>query len=139
MNADARGGDRPIDVLLVDDDPSLRGALVRGLKRHGFAVSAAATADDALRLISDATVPIDVVVMDIVLPDSWGSQIAMEHSLFRPDTPVLFISGHSREDLVLDASSAQGEIAFLEKPFTVPELVEAIRDLLSGANPTGDA
>jgi two-component system cell cycle sensor histidine kinase/response regulator CckA len=121
-----------IDVLLVDDDTELRGALARGLKRKGFQVSVAATANDALRLMADAGVPIDVVVMDIVLPDSWGSQVAMEQSLYRPGTPVIFISGHTPEDAVLEASSAQGEIHFLAKPFSVDELAAAIRLVVAG-------
>lgn len=127
MNKIPKDVKRPIDVLLVDDDPDLRGALTRGLKREGFQVSSAATGDDALRLLSDPTVPIDVVVMDIVLPDSWGSQVAMEQSLYRPGVPVIFISGHSLEDSVLQASSGQSEITFLAKPFTVEELAGTIR------------
>jgi DNA-binding response OmpR family regulator len=119
-----------VDVLLVDDDADLRAALARGLKRKGFRVSAAATADDALRLIADPGVAIDIVVMDIVLPDSWGSQVAMEQSLYRPGTPVIFISGHALEDAVLQASSGQGEIAFLAKPFSVEELAAWIRALV---------
>lgn len=132
MDKPTNRSERAIDVLLVDDDPALRGALARGLKRKGFEVSAAATAADALRLVADPGVPIDVVIMDIVLPDSWGSQVAMEQSLYRPETPVIFISGHALEDAVLQASSGQGEIVFLAKPFTVDELAAAIRSVVGG-------
>lgn len=127
---------RAVDVLLVDDDRDLRGALARGLKRMGFRVSAAATAEDALRLIADPGVAIDVVVMDVVLPDSWGSQVAMEQSLYRPGTPVIYISGHSLEDAVLRATSAQGEIVFLAKPFSVDDLADTIRSVVDRGEPS---
>ena len=136
MGSTNRVDERAIEVLLVDDDSGLRGVLARGLKRKGFQVSAAATAEDALRLVSDPAVPMDVVVMDIVLPDSWGSQVAMELSLFRPETPVLFMSGHALEDSVLQASSDQGEIVFLAKPFTVDELASTILSLVAGTAET---
>ncbi len=115
-----------VSVLLVDDDPWLRSLLVRGLERRGFEVRPAATAEEALRVVADPSVSIDVIVMDIVLPDSWGGQVAMEQSLFRPGTPVIFISGHTRDDIVLRASSGQEETTFLEKPFGVAELSQAI-------------
>jgi two-component system, cell cycle sensor histidine kinase and response regulator CckA len=114
-------------VLLVDDDPSLRRSVKKGLQGEGFSVLTAGTAEEALRIAADPTVRFDVVVMDIVLPDSWGSQVAMEQSLFRPGIPVIFVSGQTRDDVVLEASSGHDEIPFLAKPFSVEELAQAIR------------
>jgi len=122
-------GERP-HVLLVDDDPHLRSVFIKGLEGKGFNVVAAGSAEEALGIAADPDVAIDVIVMDIVLPDSWGSQVAMEQGLFRPDTKVIFISGYSREDAVLGASSANDEVHFLAKPFTVAELAARIRLVL---------
>jgi DNA-binding NtrC family response regulator len=114
-------------VLLVDDDLALIRSLTAGLQAHGLSVVAAGTAADALALIADPSVGIDVIVMDVVLPDSWGSQVAMERTLYRPDVPVIYISGYARGDAVLAASSGSGDTPFLEKPFTPAELVALVR------------
>jgi two-component system, cell cycle sensor histidine kinase and response regulator CckA len=124
------GSDAVIHVLLVDDDDALRGVLTRGLRGKGFEVVAAGDAEEALRLASSPDVKIDVIVMDLVLPDSWGSQLAMEQSIFRPDAKIIFISGYSGDDVVLQATASR-EIRFLAKPFTVRELAALIRRVMA--------
>jgi CheY-like chemotaxis protein len=117
-----------IRVLLVDDDLALTRSLTAGMEAHGLSVVAAGTATEALALIADPSVGIDVIVMDVVLPDSFGSQVAMERTLYRPAIPVVYISGYARGDAVLAASSAAGDAGpFLEKPFTPDELVAVVR------------
>lgn len=116
-------------VLLVDDDPHLLEVLSYGLKRRGFHVISASTAKEALSL-ARPDVRIDLIIMDLVLPDSWGSQVVLELTQFRPDTRVLFISGYSQDDAVLGASSMNEAVDFLAKPFTVDELVARIQKAL---------
>lgn len=130
MNRTGNGPDGPPHVLLVDDDADLRKVFSHGLEKRGFTVISAGTAEEALRVAEDPDVRIDVIVMDIVLPDSWGSQVAMEQSLFRPETKVIYISGYSRGDAVLGASSGNDAVEFLPKPFTVQELAAKIREVL---------
>lgn len=117
----------PLRVLLVDDDAGLIKSLTKALEARGMTVLSAGTAADALALIADPAVGIDIVVMDLVLPDSWGSQVAMEQTLYRPDVPVVYISGYARGDAVLAASTIGDVGPFLEKPFTPDELVKLIR------------
>ena len=122
-----------IRVLLVDDDEALTKSLSTALQAHGLQVVSAATAAEALALISNPGVGIDVIVMDLVLPDSWGSLVAMERTLYRPDTPVVYISGYARGDAVLAASSAGDDHPFLEKPFTPGELATVVRRVFQEA------
>jgi two-component system, cell cycle sensor histidine kinase and response regulator CckA len=139
MGNGSRTPDERPSVLLVDDDPHLRSVFSKGLTGKGFDVVSAGSAEEALSYAADPDVAIDVIVMDIVLPDSWGSQVAMEQGLFRPDTKVIFISGHSREDAVLGASSANDEVHFLAKPFTVTDLATMIRSVLDEPSPGNEA
>jgi DNA-binding NtrC family response regulator len=127
----------PIQVLLVDDDQDLVKSLTPGLEAQGLRVVSAGTAAGALALISDPAVEIDVIVMDLVLPDSWGSQVAMERTLYRPDVPVVYISGYARGDAVLAASSAGDGSPFLEKPFTPGELATVVRRVFQEAGGAG--
>ena len=95
-------------------------------------VITAVTAAEALATIADPSVLFDVLVVDMVLPDSWGSQVAMEGTVYRPAVPVIYISGYSRGDAVFAATSGASGVRFLEKPFTPSELVGAIRRAMSG-------
>jgi DNA-binding NtrC family response regulator len=95
-----------------------------------MSVVTAGSAQEALAVAADPRVHIDVVVMDIVLPDSWGAQVALENTLFRPDAKVIFISGHSRQDAILEASASADDVHFLAKPFGVDELADLIRKVM---------
>lgn len=133
------GAPAPLNVLLVDDDDGLRDALSQGLRARGFMVTAAGTAAEAMASIADPAIAIDVLVMDLVLPDSWGPQVAMERTLYRPAVPVVYISGYSNEDAIISASAAGQNAPFLQKPFSVAQLADAIRAVTSeegGDSPT---
>lgn len=126
----ANGGKRVPTVLIVEDDEDLCNTLASGLRVRGFNVFTAATADEALRRAELTDTKIDVIVLDLVLPDSWGSQLAISHNAFHPETRCIYISGHAREDAVLRASTQLDGIPFLEKPFGVSELAGLIEDVL---------
>ena len=124
--------ERTLRVLLVDDDQELLSSLSQALARLGVEVITAVTAAEALAMIADPSIAFDVLVVDMVLPDSWGSQVAMERTLYRPGVPVIYISGYSRGDAVFAATTGASDVAFLEKPFTPQELVAAIRRAVIG-------
>lgn len=122
-------GDPETTVLLVDDEDDFRRAAAAGLATHGFRVLQAGSAEEALDVVAEQDVVLDVVVMDVMLPDSWGPQVVFEQSFVRPDVKFIYISGYSKEDGVLRASTDH-EVPFLEKPFEIGELADAIRDVL---------
>lgn len=126
-------GNHPLRVLLVDDDADLITSLKAGLDAHGLIVVAAGTAAEALAMMADPNIDIDVLVMDLVLPDSWGSQVAMERTLYRPNVPVVYISGYAKGDPILTASTVGDVGPFLEKPFTPEELATLVRRVHEGA------
>lgn len=118
------------NVLIVEDDEDLRGVLAEGLRGYGFEVHTAGTADEAFEWAQREDLEIDVIVLDIVLPDSWGSQVALSHNAFQPETCTIYISGHVRDDAVLRATVAGDQVPFLEKPFRTSELADLIGEIL---------
>lgn len=117
-------------VLIVEDDEDLCHTLASGLRVRGFNVLTAGTADEALSWAERKNSKIDVIVLDIVLPDSWGSQVALSHTAFQPETRFIYISGHTWEDAVLRATTEIDQVPFLEKPFGVSDLADLIEDVL---------
>jgi two-component system, cell cycle sensor histidine kinase and response regulator CckA len=120
------GGDRT--VLVVEDRPELRSFLRQALKRYGFEVLEAGTAEEALILANSVQAPIDVLLMDIMLPDSWGTQLAEDIRTLHPDVGVILTSGRTLDDPVLGAGITQ-RAPFLKKPFRISELLEAISEV----------
>jgi two-component system cell cycle sensor histidine kinase/response regulator CckA len=119
-------------VLVVEDERAVRRFLQRVLERRGFEVLEAANGAEALDLVESHRGPIDAVVTDVDMPQMSGIALARELARSHPETPVLFLSGSSREFLDdLDAQEALGN--FLQKPFTEEALVDELRRLIAAA------
>lgn len=125
-------GDPPI-VLIVEDDPNVRKFIVRTLRRAGMTCLTAGTAEDALRISSESGEPIDLLVLDIMLPDSWGTRLMQDVTAHHRGVKVILTSGFTAEDPVLAAGveARDPDIPFLPKPFTPEELVATVRKLLA--------
>lgn len=113
-------------VLMVDDDPILRGALTRLLGRWGYTVLAADNAGAALQVAVDYEGPIHLLLADIVMPGLSGVELSRELAKLRPETRVLYMSGSP--DVV--ASALAADKRFIRKPFQAEELSRRIRDVL---------
>ena len=111
-----------ISVLIVEDDPLIAEAHRTYLGRlQGFSVTAVAnTARDAMRAASEAATtdtPVDLVLLDLGLPDASGIALASGLSSLRPAPDIIAIT--SERDLErVRAAVAHGALAYLLKPFT---------------------
>ena len=124
---DARAG-RGRVVLVADDEPLVRALVVRTLELEGYVVHDAEDGGAALRLIEGGVVP-DLVVTDVVMPNLNGRQL---HDALRArwrDLPVLYISGHTGDEVVLQRLVPHGA-PFLQKPFTPDALARTAAELL---------
>jgi CheY-like chemotaxis protein len=112
-------------VLVVDDDPSVRKALIRTMKAEGYLVYSASDGLEALTLLAQA-VTVDVVVSDLRMPRMDGRTLAAELAVRYPHIPMLFVSG-------FDAEAGDGNLPgpVLPKPFRPDALVEAVRGVLA--------
>lgn len=115
--------ERPI-VFVVDDDVSLRGALIRLFRLVGLRAESFATATDFLR----TTLP-DVpscLVLDIRLPGLSGLDV--QAKLTKADTkiPIIFMTGHGDIPMAVEAMKA-GAIEFLPKPFRDQDMLDAVQ------------
>jgi CheY-like chemotaxis protein len=115
--------DRPLRVLLVDDNDALRENLAECLEAEGHQVTAACDGNDAMGLLTHQARP-DVVVLDLVMPGLDGCEVAaaVRRSPTLRDLRVVLMTGHAS-----DAVSACKDIdAVLEKPFGLGELLAAL-------------
>lgn len=118
-------------ILLVDDDPALRGATGRLLAGSGHSVIEAESGADALRVFDEASV--DLIIMDIVMPEKGGIEAIMEIHALHPRTPAIIMSGKVPlgTDAVHNLMKRYGARAILSKPFTTEELAAAVATALT--------
>jgi two-component system cell cycle sensor histidine kinase/response regulator CckA len=110
-------------VLLVEDEPTVRGVAERALTRHGYTVVTADNGEDALEIL--AAQQIDLLISDVVMPGMDGPTMVSEARKTWPHLKILFISGYAEEQL--RKSIDIENVNFLPKPFSVTELAEAAR------------
>ncbi len=120
--------DRP-QLLIVDDDPMICAAYEEILRGHGYDVATAGSRADALREVDRLEQSLDILVLDISLPDADGAQLAQEIVDRIGSRPTLYVSGWADE--FWDLSDAPGRWLVMQKPIPVPKLIAAI-DYLSG-------
>ena len=116
-------------VFVVDDESEVRVFERRVLEGIGYGVLEATNGADAIDRMAGAA-RVDLVVADLQMPEVSGAEMVRRIRLTRPDMPVLYVTGRI-DGLMDDRSLWEGE-AFLEKPFTVAGLREAVSLLLYG-------
>ena len=120
------GGDETI--LLVEDEPALRGLMARGLTKMGYEVLQAENGAKALDVADAHKAPIHIVVSDVEMPDMDGPALFENLRRWYPKLRFLFISGRMKE---AEANvSIDGRTAFLPKPFSMEALYSFVRYVL---------
>lgn len=118
-------------VLLVDDDAALLRALAINLRSRGWAVTAAADGQSALRLAAEQEV--DVVVLDLGLPDVDGLEVLRRLRAWSTTPVVVLTARHSRQQTI--AALDAGADDYVTKPFSVDELLARLRAAARRAAP----
>jgi DNA-binding NarL/FixJ family response regulator len=120
---------RPITVVVVDDEQMIRGALTQTLTRGGLdLVGEAANAQDALRLVVD--VRPDVVLMDLRLPDSAGVQAIEQLALLAPASRILILT-RTEQNRVIEAIVA-GATGYILKSAPPNAIIAAVKATAAG-------
>ncbi len=113
-------------VLLVEDEAPVRSFAAKALRMQGYEVIEASDAEEALRILDDPALHVDVFVTDVIMPGKDGPTWVKEALKRRPDTRVIFVSGYAEESF----SRQQAEIGnsvFLPKPFSLGDLADRVR------------
>jgi two-component system, OmpR family, KDP operon response regulator KdpE len=121
-------------ILVVDDEPQILRALRTSLRGAGYEVETAETAEQALTQL--AVSPPDAVILDLVLPDGRGTDIARELRTWS-NVPVIVLSVIGDESEKVAALDA-GADDYVTKPFGIDELLARLRAALRRGDPSGE-
>ena len=120
------------ELLVVDDEPFLRDAVAASLRFLGFEVTTADTGTGALRLARSR--PFDLVVMDVMLPDTDGFEVVRRLRGEGSRVPVIFLTARDTQADKVTGLTLGGD-DYLTKPFGLEELAARIRSVLRRTRP----
>ena len=115
-------------ILVVEDDPTVRGLASDILTDHGYDVLVARHSRNALEVGTSHAGRIDLLLTDIVMPGMSGRELAKSFQDSRPTTRVMFMTGYAHDDPVHSAQPESNQL--LEKPFAPSRLLRKVREVL---------
>jgi excisionase family DNA binding protein len=115
------------DILVIDDDESIRVLFKEALRDSGHTVSSAQNASEGLELITSGDY--DLVFLDLLMPGTDGAMIFKQIRSVKPDLPVTIITGYPDSDLMMSAMNS-GPFSVMKKPFTVSDILAVINNYL---------
>jgi two-component system OmpR family response regulator len=119
--------DEPLRVLVVDDEPNIVDVISMALRYQGFRVESADTGGRAISAVGSFRP--HLMVLDIMLPDMEGFEVARRLAARRADVPIVFLTARDgTEDKVRGLT--MGGDDYVTKPFSLEELVARIRSIL---------
>lgn len=131
---------RTYGLLVVDDEPCVRGVLNVGMRQEGFAVWVAADGQEALEVYCRHHETIDVVLLDVLVPGLDGPQTLSALQELNPQVRCCFMSGDLGHNTA-ERLRSLGAAAVLKKPFRLPEVAQVLGQLASngpmGTRPSG--
>jgi two-component system cell cycle sensor histidine kinase/response regulator CckA len=116
-------------VLLVEDETAVRAFASRALASRGYTVLEAGTGVEALEVMDLRGGEIDLVVSDVVMPEMDGPTLLKELRKRRSDISVIFVSGYAEEAFRKNLPAGE-KFTFLPKPFTLKQLVAAVKETM---------
>jgi CheY-like chemotaxis protein len=118
-------------ILLIDDDPLMRRAMIAPLERHGHQIAEAG--DGLAGLVAYKETVFDLVITDIIMPDMEGLETVLALRKFSPKVKIIAMSagGKGNADDYLELAKRFGAHRTLRKPFTSEELISTVEAVLA--------
>jgi two-component system, OmpR family, response regulator len=114
-------------VLVVDDEPNIVDVVAMALRFQGFEVASAATGREALSAVQSFRP--EVMILDVMLPDMEGFEVAERLGAERGHVPILFLTARDASEDKMRGLTTGGD-DYMTKPFSLEELVARIRNIL---------
>jgi two-component system cell cycle sensor histidine kinase/response regulator CckA len=116
-------------ILLVEDEEGLRALNARGLQSRGYTVLQAGNGVEALEELERQGWQVDLVVSDVVMPEMDGPALLRELRKRNANIKIIFVSGYA-EDAFDKGLADEKQFNFLPKPFTLKQLVSAVKETM---------
>ena len=128
MAIEAQDGEIKGTILLADDEEMVLEVGAQMLKRLGFNVIGAENGCKAIELFQDHKEIVDIVIIDVVMPDLGGAEVIEAIKKINPDVKIMLLSGYGidrKTNEIMQSCSG-----FIQKPFSMKELSETIKAVM---------
>ncbi|HKL01957.1 MAG TPA: response regulator [Desulfotignum sp.] len=119
-------------ILLVEDEPSILRMTRMMLERKGYVVLTATTPAEALEKAKSHSDSIDLLMTDVIMPEMNGRDLAEKITALYPGINLLFMSGYTA-DVIANQGMLDANVAFIQKPFSMADMTEKLRNILDSA------
>lgn len=116
-------------ILLVDDEKSVLDVTRMILEHFGFSVIAAEGGAEALDRFGRHRAEIQIVILDLTMPDMEGAEVFRRIREVRPDVPILLSSGYTASSVPPELALQPGT-GFLQKPYRAADLIGKVEELI---------
>jgi len=116
-------------ILMVEDEPAVQNMVKKMLENLGYRVLPAGSPGEAIRIAMDYAEEIDLLMTDVVIPEMNGWDLSKELQSIFPGLRTLFMSGYTL-DVIANQGIFNGEVHFIQKPFSIKELSIKVREVL---------
>jgi CheY-like chemotaxis protein len=126
--------ERPITILVAEDEEALRQVVIRLLGDEGYRTLEARDGGEALHL-AHLTPHLSLVVADVVMPGMDGWELGRRLAVDCPGVPMLYMSAYQPSDIFHRSAPSPSSIPFLQKPFEAEVFLATVRTLLETPRP----
>lgn len=122
---------KPVSILIVDDEESIRTYVDRVLSKAGYQTTLAVDGAAAIDVAAGGG-PFDLLLTDVMMPEMTGAELARRLRLGQPHLKVLYLTGYA-DQLFTEKVTLWEDEAFLEKPCSAAALMEAVSLAITGS------
>lgn len=127
LTAQVKEVSKPKEILVVDDDESVRQTLQDILVRNGYNVSLAANGEDAMEFLKN-TMP-GLAIIDLKMPGMTGMELISEIRAMSEKVPIIILTAYSTEDVAIDAIKLRVN-GYVRKPFNIHDFIQTVKRLV---------
>lgn len=120
-------------ILVVEDEPAVRQLVYDALNEYGYHILTATDPHEGLQLVIDLEGKIDLILTDVIMPHMNGRELHHQISALYPLIPVLYMSGYT-DDIIAHHGVLDEGTRFLQKPFSIYDLTNKVRQTLANGN-----
>lgn len=116
-------------ILVAEDEEQVRKFIVRVLQRQGYIVLEVFNVDEGITICEQREDPIHLILKDVVMPKTSGHDLVERCKQVRQDFKGLYMSGYPENEIAHHGDLGE-ETNYIQKPFTMDELVRKVREVL---------
>ena len=125
-------------ILFVEDEDAVRAIAAKTLRKRGYTVIEACDGEEALEILEEGAEDFDLMISDVVMPGLDGPGLLKKGRKLLGDAEIVFISGYAEEEFS-ELLSEEPDVTFLPKPFTLKQLAEKVKTVISEPDPDADS